>query len=226
MNCKIMGFLCVVAWGLGVTCQASILLDQVNEVQPGQWAIALLGNGGSRAQTFTVGQTGKLARIEVGLTGAWQASAYWVDIAVATVADGVPDFDSILASRRILSEDISLPYPSVPKYSISGDFTSSEIQVTAGEMLALVVTSNLPPVPGPPTNVFGIWVNGNSYPNGKSYYRPYSEISEAFGDFHFRTFVEIPEPISASLGMLGVACVLAMARNCCASRCGLTAVER
>jgi len=205
MNCRIMGLWCVVVWGLAIPCHGALLQDQINELQPDQWGISLLYHGASRAQTFTVGRTGRLARIDVGLTGAQQASPYWVDIAIATVANGVPDFDSILASRRLYSEDISLPSLAIPKYSISADFTSSDIQVTAGDMVALVVASNVPPL-GPPTNVFGLWHSASSYPNGQTYYRRNREVSEGLGDFHFRTFVEVPEQVSANLSLMAIVC--------------------
>lgn len=223
----LMGFCCRIGlfgsflWAIAGSCQSAIILDQVNEVPPLNPeanyypSVALLGNSTSRAQTFTVGRTGKLAQVDLGLTGFPQSSSYWVDVAIATVINGEPSYDSALASRRILSEDISLsPVYLAPQFSLGVDFSPSDLRITAGETLAIIVTSNLLRSSSP-INVFGVWKGASgadSYPEGRSYYYDPNFINTSVmsEDLHFRTFVEVPEPVSARLVLLAVACGLSV----------------
>jgi hypothetical protein len=226
MNYCKLGVWGVIAWQLSVSCHGSIILDQVSEIPSANQGtnfypvVSLLGNGTSRAQTFVVGRTGKLAQIDLGLTGFRQSSAYWVEVSIATVINGEPNFDSALASRRILSEDISLsPVYLAPQFSLEVDFSPSDLRITAGETLAIIVTSNLLRSSNP-FDVFGIWKEASgadSYPDGRSYYYDpnYNYKSVMSEDLYFRTFVEVPEPVSVRLALLAAACLLAMARNCC-----------
>lgn len=219
MNYGKRGFLGIVLWAISVSCHGAIIPDQVNEVPPLNPeanyypSVALLGNSTSRAQTFVVGRTGKLAQVDLGLTGFPQSSSYWVEVAIVTVVNGEPHYDSALASRRILSENISpSPIYLAPQFSLEVDFSPSDLRITAGETLAIIVTSNLLRS-SDPINVFGVWKGASgadSYLEGQSYYYDpnFNYKSVMLEDLHFRTFVEVPEPVSAHLVLLAVACGL------------------
>jgi hypothetical protein len=150
-----------------------------------------------RAQTFEVGVTGQLTSISVF-------------VEVFSPVTGNLDLDTPLASA-------SLPASAVPLASNGGgfvnfDLSSFNIQVTAGEELAIDLHAS------PGASVFG-WLGANNdpYPNGESYERVIGNhdwVGSSGTDLGFQDFVNpgvaaVPEPstfvllASGCVGLLG-----------------------
>ena len=147
-----------------------------------------------RAQVFTVGLTGQMERIEALLHGTGSAT---FDIWPTVGGSGVPvaiDIHSPLASGTIHFDSDKPAFAGV-------DITSANLNVTAGDVLALVQI-------GGSSTGSGSWAGDTSSGyGGGSFYSTYSsDPSGAWNlldrDIGFRTFV-VPEPASLSLFTLG-----------------------
>jgi hypothetical protein len=162
-----------------------------------------------QAQTFTVGVPGTLSLVNLQIE---QYLAYGqndfttpVTVSIRTLSDAYPD--STLAS-------ISIPASSIPPNSssatwVSADFSAASLSLTAGERLAIVVTSTQT------ESVAGSysWFNrgtGTGYANGDAVGR---SIGDSWfthsSDFGFQTYmVPVPEPEASELGLLAASTLL------------------
>ena len=170
---------------------AAVVLDQeYNPPSPNLFA----GNGGLyRAQTFTVGLTGQMVRIETLMQGTGSSVfEIWNTIAGAPV----PIVGTALASSTINFSSASPTFAGV-------DITAANLYVTVGDVLAIVQI-------GGSSTGSGSW-SGRSpgtYGAGAPYTTTFSDPSGAWTaddwDFGFRTFVT-PEPTSFALAAFGFA---------------------
>lgn len=153
----------------------------------------------SRAQTFTVGLTGLLDRIELQVWRPGNPTAP-LNVAMRTLMpSGAPDTTAqgLLVSFEIPAAEI----PTVahtPNY-IGIDFGAKSFHVDQGDQLAIVVTSNtgnspawygwgFTRSPDPP------YLGGGSYLRTAVAYNLDTEKYQAF-----RTFVSVPEPSTCAL---------------------------
>jgi hypothetical protein len=185
-------------------------IDQEYLVPPESTSIlgSLVNSEFDHAQTFTVGKSGVLARIELGvyLSGP-TTDDLTVDIRPITVT-GYPVSDNAMTlfSTRVPPEIIpksdSFNFLQ-PFNSVVLDVRTSNIVVKAGDQLAIVARS--------PSPIAYHWWMGSSrvadvYDRGTSFYREGGSIDPwisndflpFYRDNHFRTFI-VPEPQSLLL---------------------------
>jgi hypothetical protein len=189
---------------------AASILDQSFIPSP---SAAYQGNiirsfGGSyvdQAQTFTVGVDGTLTNVEVLIEGFNQTADLLVDI--RPTVGGIP----ILDDQAILGE-VAIPGTTIPGFPhtfINVDFSSQNIQVTSGSVLALVLKIDRSSVLGGDYSWRG--ETGDLYTSGVAYTRAdfgsgYEWLAPTSGgltvDYGFKTFVN-PIPIPSALWLFG-----------------------
>ena len=165
------------------------------------------------AQTFTVGEDGTLAMLEVLMTRApMVAEPLMVD--VRTVEGGSPSVansgSNVLATATI--DPSQIPDFNAGEAWISIDLSGFGVSVTTGDQLAIVLRSN---DEGDPTFSTGyLWRGGDDnggYALGSEFTRfpPMAPWIEGINDKQFRTYVDVaavPEPsaIFATLAVSGM----------------------
>jgi len=164
------------------------------------------------AQTFTVGITGQLTNIEI-LVWEWTSQITDLFVDIRPTINGVPILDdsAILGEVAIPASEIS----GFPHTFITVDYSSQNIQVAAGDELAIVLRMD-------PSGQGGDYSwrgeTGDLYASGVAYTR--TDTTDWFApmsggltvDYGFKTFVN-PIPIppalwlfgSGLIGLLGVA---------------------
>lgn len=152
-----------------------------------------------RAQTFTVGVTGILSRIEIRVYNRDLVATQPLIIDIRTVVGGVPteaDFGPNILERHSVAAAL---VPTTGLVFVGVDLAG--IAVTAGDVLAIAASTT------DTANFSFIWggTNTDLYAGGAQYNRvtgvPYN-LNAGIRDLNFRTFVEVPAP--------GVALILAM----------------
>ena len=127
MMCPIV---CAVAL-LAFFCEngAAEVLDQAYLDEDGTFSF-----GGAAAQTFTVGITGQLSRIELRLGGIGSPNGnFFAYVRNSQDINTGPNLGALTISRS------SLPFPIQSNNYISLDFLSQDIHVGAGEQYAIIV---------------------------------------------------------------------------------------
>jgi hypothetical protein len=200
-------------------CQTEYV-DQIHAVQPvnGQAAFVSTAADFDLAQTFTVGIAGVLSKVEVGILN-YNVFDGTLTLDVSRVVSGQPDFSvgGVLASMTLPFDQIPMFYNVDvynPSFTLSLSTISSEIHVTPGEQLAIIMRTNHDSSP----NFYEsyIWWTNNfdpPYSGGNIFTRRNSDgqirmFQAPFIDTHFRTFVVVPEPsphVLVFLALLGVA---------------------
>lgn len=192
---------------LAGSASATVVLDQASVPEEGV-AFALNAGGlvpsnAPLGQSFTVGVTGVLDHIDIGLFTQGGASANPVTIKLLNNSGGV-----------LLSRDYDAA--TVPALSLGGtlwqdlfrfDVSSANVQVTAGQILKWSIYS-----PGQYPHVSIIYQDDNStiqYAGGDALTFYYGPTGHPFTtDFAFRTYVDdglagVPEPSTWGLMLLG-----------------------
>jgi hypothetical protein len=178
------------------SASAAVVLDQQNDLTGSGTADSTSGGYTENAQTFTVGVTGTLARIEIqavrffGSEGNLIVSVY--NTTGNTEATRFPDSTS-LASR-------SMAFNLVPTtgyaYQVF-DFTSSAIPVTAGTVMAFGVGSTANSATGGIRSSF----DQNTYAGGKAVNRvanpngPWQNFPVQH-DYGFKIYVDSAAPVA------------------------------
>ena len=158
------------------------------------------------AQTFTVGVSGTLSKVELAI----QRSSDFpgsVSVDIARVVAGTPDYSQSgrLANQTLAVSSIPVQDPNTPlaKTFVPIDFSSSNLAVNAGDYLAIVLR---PSYTG--SNYIGWWENNSSQPSyeGGTYFtydvvmQSGADIGGSINDAQFRTYVTtIPEPSTCVL---------------------------
>jgi hypothetical protein len=160
-------------------------------------------NGIDIGQTFTVGLSGELTGVEVAVARSANTTQP-LDVEVRSTIGGTPDASdaSILASALVEPSSIDTSAPTLSDFFdfnslnfVFVDLSSSRLQITPGETLAIVLESNDPV--GGYAWAFGVGDPG-PYLGGQGYFRS-STGQDPFmrggGDQYFETIVStVPEP--------------------------------
>jgi hypothetical protein len=160
------------------------------------------------AQTFTVGLSGHLSRIDLGVARLDDLDDADLTIEISRTTNGVPDISDQLSTRVISAEQVPIVDGTAflhPLFDLSVDVLSDRISVAPGDVLAVWIKSQT-------TDGFGYsWRTtyiGVTYPGGTSYIYDYRgdliNLGNTFEDFEFRTFVSTPEPSSFILSGLAL----------------------
>jgi hypothetical protein len=183
------------------------VLDQSLEILTGGTVNGTGYDDYALGQSFTVGLTGTLSRIEVPLQpnlspidpGAIGAPPYLINLSIVPFHNGEADINP---GDELAKAQISIPNAIFePLYSAAYPvndyqwvpFDIPGIAVNAGDRLAIILKSK--------ANDF-VWAEDdrNGYSAGQFYFGRSFEDSGTTFDFLFRTFVSpIPEPTSAAL---------------------------
>jgi hypothetical protein len=197
------------------------ILDQVHDVSPlATWGggfgcpCATPGDFFDVAQTFTVGVTGQLTSLDLYITSnpGFPSSPLLFDIRPVS-SSGAPlaANTSALISRAIPAANI--PGPDTAFFTV--DLTSSNLSIVAGDVLAIVLRSELGNYGfgGAPYNPYG----GGAFFGRQVLASPGWTLDGFNGDLGFRTFVEpasaVPEPSSLALLSCVVPLVLGLRRK-------------
>jgi PEP-CTERM motif len=206
---------------LAAPALAAPVLDQsyIDSSSSGAYSIDLDTSG--LGQTFTVGLTGQLTSVGVALTDLGSTGTPFA-LKIATVSAGLPTA-TILGS-------VTLSHSTVPDsdplsgYSLANlfnvDLSALDLQVTAGEQLAILVENN-------GAIAWGASSGAGTYSGGDAVitFPDYETVTNAFGtgrpvDFQFATYVDqastgtgtgtgnttgVPEPWSLALFGAGLA---------------------
>ncbi len=170
----------------------------------------IMYRGGYFAQTFTVGITGKLTQIDVLLSRHESMTDNVLFDLRPVDSGGVPLLSNVPADQLVNTaiSYSSIPVaPSVVNYGfVTVDLSSFNIQVTAGDVLSIVLKRDTLPLPADDAQMWDIvWGarSDNPYPFGTAFGRPQKETSMwnmLVGlngippDAGFRTYVD-PTPV-------------------------------
>jgi hypothetical protein len=186
------------AAGTSKSAEAALILDQSHGTLPPPNAGGFINNGGiDIAQTFTVGITGILGRVEVAVTRLATTTGP-LSVEIRPVIGGFPNplNAPILADGLVFPADV----PNGPTFGFVGvDLLSDNLVVTPGDVLAIVLRSD--------TAAGGYawgYTAGDPYAGGHAFFRAHNPGTDPFlpggGDQFFRTFVApVTEPGSLAL---------------------------
>ncbi len=195
----------LVGWLLfAAIVQAGPVIDQ-QHTPAGNFPAFAVANDRTQIQTFTVGITGAVTRIDVQVSSELLTVENLVLSLWSTDAAGLPE--ALLATESVAPTDPAFtstgPRPLVPL-----DLTAGAVEVTSGELLAIELNSNA--ANNPPFNERYLWEIGGQYDRGTAYTQIGSSFFKQSEDFHFRTFVtSVPEPGTLVLLSTGLGGLLA-----------------
>ncbi len=172
---------------------ASIILDQSNYANEYNLDVGFTASTAWRAQTFTVGISGQLARIDVDIYLRQSASGF-IQLDLLSTSAGVPT-STVLGNASVLNS--SVPNSPDNHAFVTFDLTASNINVTQGEVLAIALSSSN-------DQLIGGWLGSTTtqYAGGEHFYNyPTNQNGwVAYGedaDLYFKTYVNIPEPATS-----------------------------
>jgi len=159
---------------------------------------------GDRAQTFTVGITGILSRVEIRVFNRDLVATQPLIIDIRTVVGGVPT-EANFGPNILETHSVAAALVPTTQFGFVG-VDLAGIAVTAGDVLAIAARTT------DPANFSFIWgaTNTDLYAGGAQYNRvtgvPYG-LNDGVRDLNFRTFVEVPAPgalLILGIGLVGV----------------------
>jgi hypothetical protein len=209
------------------SAQAGVIVDQEVVTYPDKGYIGYILDypGDYIAQTFTVGHTGQLTGVgvQVSLHRRFPYTTYTLrppidDLYVKLVrtnSAGAPSIDEVLAEATI--DGSSLKESTRPGPFTDIDFGSWQVQVTAGDVFAVTLSSDQTYYVDPHVGTDYIWYRSprNEFPGGEFYiYSPEIFGPEPFKNHYYtgadrtidagyRVFINaVPEPSSIVLSTL------------------------
>jgi hypothetical protein len=212
------GFLCAVLFAAAPLRAAGTVDQQL--IQQGAASLAGVSNGIDYAQTFTVGTSGLLDRIEAQVekgSGARAPTAPLI-VEIRRTLAGVPDPSAggVLASFTVPAAQV--PGSAFQPPYLGVDLGAAAVPVASGDVLAVSLRS-----PSAEGRSYG-WImdESNRYKRGDLYIRSpdtagqFIRLSDAnpgnppFLDAGFRTFVTVPEPSAVCFGVVAAYVVLTL----------------
>ena len=182
----------------GTAANAAPILDQSYTVSPVNFGAAVFVQN-SRAQTFTAGVSGLLSQVDLQL---WRETGTTADLTVEVrrTSSGLPLLGAgdLLGTATVTAAQVGVTGFSTAFVSVS--FSGVPIAISAGDVLALVLTSTA----SSPSNWY-LWATAVSgapgYAGGTGFYRQSGGTFVAENDSGFRTYVteSVPEPTSLLL---------------------------
>jgi hypothetical protein len=177
--------------------------DQLDQSFEGPGAVATVDvrDDFSRAQTFTVGVDGLLTRVALVIgksAETFDTDEVRVDVR-PTDESGTPleDPGSALASVTVPASQLANVLD--PGDPLEIDLSAAGVQVTAGQRLALVASSDVPFGELRAFSWYGFLVPAGGYAGGDAWLHPNPgtwALQNGGGvDLFFRTYVEAPEPL-------------------------------
>ena len=159
------------------------------------------------AQTFTVGQTGTLAGVEIHLAN----TKVPTELLILQTSGGVPIgglSGTVVLASTSSSTFVSDGFATDPDDQVRYfDFSAAGLSVNVGDLLAFQAISDsangfVPVYGNNPNHTAETYDGGHAF----SFAGPSNPDWVTYpvdGDFRFRTYVSVPEPMSAALLMLG-----------------------
>jgi hypothetical protein len=190
---------------------AALILDQIHDIQSHPWPDGFSDSWGATAwQTFTVGISGRLARVDLGVYSNYLAYEP-LPVLITRLQNGSPDLTAmgVIAKSQLLPTDVPLSnYVNTdPPSWVGVDFSKDAPEVVSGQQLAIVLQ-------GSSLSGYGYyWRIGEA---GAVDYYPVGGLFGDFGntDAHFRTFVEVvPEPTACVIAGAAISAVAAGCRR-------------
>jgi hypothetical protein len=164
---------------------ATPTVDQEHAPPEDGFAAFAVAHNITLVQTFTVGVTGVLTRLEVQVRRGEETVEDLVLLLWSTDEEGLPE--NLLAT---VSQPPAATTPNIPAPFVSFDLGAAAVAVSAGDVLAIELTSNA--ANDPPFQERYEWQYGGQYAGGTAYIREGPALSELPGeDFHFRTYVDV-----------------------------------
>jgi hypothetical protein len=168
------------------------------------------------AQTFTVGLTGQLTKVEVKVSR-YASFTGPLGVFVVPTIGGVPDDTTVLGYSVFAGDTISTAWNNNDSNWLAVDLTSFGISVSSGDVLAIVLATD-----NPSLFIEGLYAwhgdSGNPYSGGNLFWTTnaspdWTAVSDA--DLGFRTFVEsrsgmVPEPSTLVLLVSGLIIVFCL----------------
>ena len=207
---RLLGAVCACLVAASFSVNASVVLDQEQNLT---WQSAsLLGGitdsqtGGityiDRAQTFTVGVSGGIVRVDFALERRLDTAADLTLSIRELSLNGEPN-GFLLGSSTVGAFDITTHQGNDPNFSFTSfDFSSAPIFVSTGTTLALVFEYR-----GVNPDIYIIWGVIDNYESGTAVTKDSNEDNWEFNgnlDYGFRTYVDTSVvPIPASLWLFG-----------------------
>ena len=147
------------------------------------------------AQTFTVGVSGTLTGVEVLVAQMFGVQPDDLQVTIFDTVNGIP--------RAPITPPVNIPAASVPIVAHPSNFSeyaylraSFELDVTAGQVLAILVTT-----PNSPSTYYWAGALYGGYPRGALYrFMNTSWVVQGSEDQAFRTFVAPSHPPTANAG--------------------------
>jgi hypothetical protein len=225
-------FTCVAALAVLLSClpaaKGEVVLDQqMGWVSTNHSGAAAINSEYTIAQTFTVGVTGTLSRIDLPL---WRSQGLTGELKfqLLPVTAGRPDAFALHPQVEIdidvatLPEDGAAGLPPVPSVT-SFDLSAYGIPVQPGDQWAIYLSREEATNSGPPWVTWTIGKPDAGYAAGGSFLRNVPDEGLPDGpdgwedwshmDMMFSTFVLVPEPASYALAALGMIGLLAFRRR-------------
>lgn len=189
-----------------------LVLDQQYEVNPVSSA-GSVHEFISRAQTFTVGVSGLLARVELQVARTTSPTAPLVIEFRRTLPNGGPNLSTDAVLATLVAPTSQFPAFSFPTTAfVAFELGQQSFSVTTGDLLAINLRSS---TGGFDTSTTYLWASRDSsdaqYTRGQAFVNTGSLLAQTTRDNGFRTYVQaIPEPSSiALLSLFGIATYIA-----------------
>jgi PEP-CTERM motif len=194
---------------IAASASAGVVLDQENTAYAYNIDTGLTATTAWRAQTFTVGISGKLVRIEVDIYLRTPAPGL-IQLELLSTLNGVPT-SVALGSASVLSSSVGYGVPNPPDGHsfVMFDLTAFDIDVTDGDVMGIALKSST-------DQLVGGWMGGSTGYAGGAFYYNYPTNSNGWvpnlpieeSDLYFRTYVDTgaqPAPEPATLALVGAA---------------------
>ena len=194
-------FLFIAVFALAARATAGPILEDQKHLLLFEPLELRINSNVDQGQVFTVGISGKLARVDVAIAQIIGVTEP-LTLDLAKVIAGKPDFSStgIIATRLINQSTVPLySHRLLGSFTHSIDFLSSDIPVVVGDKLAIVLRTKQDP-----SSAY-VWF-GNDGAGAYGHMNPTSTVINQCFTTNFRTFVEsVPEPSAAAITFLALA---------------------
>ena len=193
MNRRPLLAVCLYCMTFAAAVSASPVLDQEHFDPADTFSALSVANDRTQVQTFTVGVSGLLSRIDVKVGRREHTTEDLQFTLFSTGPSGLPQ--DAMATVHVPA---SAADPDLLRKFVSFDVQSFSLDVAAGDLLAIALNTNAPNVPPRYTERYE-WEIGGRYGKGAAYSKIGPLYFRKDEDFYFRSFVSVPEPSTVCL---------------------------